>query len=84
MPMQRDYWPEWAQFLKKRGLENMTAWLLEAGSPLALIGSQLLYIGQPLLNPMVPLERTEALAHMLEDKDEFQAFLAYLKNGAAS
>jgi hypothetical protein len=84
MPMQRDYWPEWAHFLKNRGLENMTAWLLEAGSPLALIGAQLIYVGQPLINPIVPLEHTKALAQMLEDKEESLAFLAYLKNGAAS
>ena len=84
MPTQRDYWPEWSLFLKKRGLESMAAWILEAGAPLALIGAQIVYIGKPFISPALSPNRVEALANLLEDREESQAFVTFLRNGAES
>jgi hypothetical protein len=51
---------------------------------LGLLGAQLIYIGQPLLSPFLPVEHTSALAGLLEDHTEARAFINFLKNGAAS
>jgi hypothetical protein len=80
--MQRTYWSQWADFLRRWGMEGLAAWLLEAGAPLAPVGAQLLYAGQPLFGPSSRGSFT-ALAEMLEDDDESQDFLAFLRGEAA-
>jgi len=84
MHTQRTIWTQWADSLKKWGMEGFAAWALEAGAPLGLLGAQLIYIGQPLLSPFLSLEKTSALAGLLEDRTEARAFIDFLKNGAAS
>ncbi|NWG05919.1 MAG: hypothetical protein HXY35_04430 [Chloroflexi bacterium] len=56
-------------------MDGLVAWFLEAGSPLTVLGAQAIYISQPFLGG----ERTNALAHMLEDENEMQAFARYLR-----
>jgi hypothetical protein len=84
MYAKRTIWTQWADSLKKWGMEGFAAWALEAGAPLGLLGAQLIYIGQPLLSPFLPLEQTNTLAGLLEDRTEARAFIDFLKNGAAS
>jgi hypothetical protein len=71
----RAEWSAWAQTLRRFKLDGLALWLLEAGSPLVLLGAQLLYIGQPLLGG----KNIQPLARMLEDEQETQAFLHYLR-----
>jgi hypothetical protein len=78
--MQHTHWPQWADFLKKWGMEGFAAWLLEAGAPLAPVGAQLLYVGQPLFNRPTGAG-LGALAAMLEDEEEIGEFVALLKEG---
>jgi hypothetical protein len=75
MESQRGYWSQWAGFLRQWGLHGLAAWMLEAGGPLTLLSAQMLYFGQPFLRA----NQLDALAHMLEDHDEAQAFAAFLK-----
>jgi hypothetical protein len=77
-------WSQWADSLKKWGMEGFAAWALEAGAPLGLVGAQLIYFGQPLLSPILPFEQTNALADLLEDRTQARDFIDFLKNGAAS
>ncbi len=72
-------WPGWAEFLRRRGLENLAAWALEAAGPLTVIGAQALYLGGPLLRPVLSNSFIEALAGLLEDQSEAQAFAAFLR-----
>jgi len=72
------YWPAWIRSLRRLGLENFAAWLLEATGPLNVIGAQLLYIGQPFL-PVSASESIQELANLLEQEDESRAFVALLK-----
>ena len=76
-------WSQWADSLKKWGMEGFAAWVLEAGAPLGVLGAQLVYFGQPLLSPLFSMEQTNALANLLEDRSQARAFIDYLKNGAA-
>lgn len=74
----RAQWPEWAEFLRRRGLDGFAAWLLEAGGPINVIGAQFLYIGQPFFASEAD-DSIRALANLLEKEDEAQAFRALLK-----
>jgi len=75
----RASWPQWAEFLRQRRLEGLAVWVLEAVGPLAILGAQALYLGGPLIRPAVPDAQLEALAGMLEDRDELRDFTAFLR-----
>ena len=79
--MQNDeqIWHSWAQTLHRWGLTDWAASFLEAAGPLTLIGAQLIYIGQPLLNQAIDRERLTSLANMLENSDQTRAFASYLR-----
>ena len=77
----REKWHNWAVFLRRYKLDGLASWLLEAGSPLNLIGAQALYIGQPFVGAK---NQTESIAQMLEDEDETQAFINFLRSEVKS
>ena len=68
-------WSQWAESLRRLKLDGFVAWLLEAGAPLTVLGAQAIYISQPFLGR----EKTNAIAHMLEDENEMQAFTRTLR-----
>jgi hypothetical protein len=69
----RDYWPRWAETLRRYKLDALAVSMLEAGGPIQLLGAQALYIGTPFLG-----ESADALARTLESTDEARAFASYL------
>jgi hypothetical protein len=75
MQTPREYWPRWAELLKRFHLQHFAAWMLEAGGPLALLGAQALYFGRGFLGT----HQMDALARTLEDDSEVLAFTAYLQ-----
>lgn len=78
MHASRTYWPVWIDFLRRLGLEGFAVWLLEGGGPVAVLGAQVLYLGQPFVPPSASVGM-RALADLLEQEDESQAFTALLK-----
>jgi hypothetical protein len=74
MDKNRQFWAGWAQILHRFKLGEPASVLLEAVGPLSVILAQLAYIGQPFM----PNGQGQALAHMLEDRQESQEFAAYL------
>jgi len=80
MQTPRAYWPAWAARLKQWKLTPFAAWLLEAGSPLTLLGSQVLYFARPFVNG----DQVEALARILEEDDEVLAFANFLREEASA
>ncbi len=68
-------WSHWAESLRRFKLDGLASWLLEAGAPLTLLGAQALIASQPFL----PGGKINALAQMLEEDDETQAFVRYLR-----
>ena len=68
-------WSQWAESLRRFKLDGLASWLLEAGAPLTVLGAQALYVGQPFIGG----EKINALAHMLEEESETQAFVHYLR-----
>ncbi|MGD8403151.1 MAG: hypothetical protein PVJ21_05785 [Anaerolineales bacterium] len=75
MQIPRAYWPAWAERLHQWKLTAFAAWLLEAGGPLTLLGSQVLYFARPFLGG----EQMQALAQIFEDDNEVLAFANYLR-----
>jgi hypothetical protein len=76
----RSEWSKWAEVLRRRKLDVIAAWLLEAGGPLAVLGAQVVYLGQPFLGG----KKLDSLAHMLEEEEETQAFARYLRGEISS
>lgn len=72
-------WQDWARILHRWGVQDIVASLLEAVGPLSLLGAQLVYLGQPLFGRLAGNDHLEALAHMLEDRADTQAFVNFLR-----
>lgn len=80
MQTPRAFWPAWAARLQHLKLTPFAAWLLEAGSPLTLLGSQVLYFARPFIGG----EQMEALARVLEEDDEVLALVHFLREEASA
>lgn len=73
------YWPTWARFLQQHGLDRIAFSLLESTGPLAVIGAQVIYLGEPFLNQAFPARNLQALADLFENQAEMKSFAAYLR-----
>ncbi len=71
----REKWHNWAETLRRFKLDGLASWLLEAGSPLNILGAQALYISQPFVGG----KQIGSIAQMLEDENETQAFVYFLR-----
>jgi hypothetical protein len=80
MKSSREYWPRWAETLRRFQLHELTASVLEAGSPLALLGAQALYFSQGLIQS----DQLTALAETLEEEREMHDFASFLIEERAS
>lgn len=80
MKSPREYWPHWAETLRRYRLHELTATLIEAGGPLALVGAQVLYFGRGL----IVSDQLTALALTLEEDNEARAFASFLVEEKAS
>ena len=74
-------WRIWARNLHRWGLQDITATFLDTAGPLAILGAQLVYLGQPLLNGWTSSDNLQAMAQMLEDTEQRQAFVSLLREG---
>ncbi|MCC6298048.1 MAG: hypothetical protein IT314_02030 [Anaerolineales bacterium] len=71
---------KWAEALKRLKLDGLALWLLEAGAPLTALGAQALYMTQPFLGG----KDSNAIARMLENDEETQAFTRLLQGERSS
>lgn len=71
----RSEWSEWAELLHRLKLDGFAAWLLEAAGPVTVLGAQAVYMSQPFLGG----NKLDSFAHMLEEDEEVQAFVSYLR-----
>ena len=75
-------WLIWANSLHRWGMENLAASILEAIGPLAVLGAQVVYLSQPILHGFLPANHLQALAHLFEDNNQRQAFIAFLREAS--
>ncbi len=80
MKSTREFWHRWAETLRRYQLHDLAASLLEAGSPLALLGAQAIYFS----GGFIKSDQLTALAQTLEEETEARAFASFLlREGAA-
>lgn len=72
-------WRDWANNLHRWGVNDWVASLLEAMGSLTILGAQLVYLSQPLLDHALPEERLSALARVLEDAGRSHEFIELLR-----
>lgn len=72
-------WKAWADILHRWGAEEVLATLLDATGPLNFLGAQMIYLGQPILNAVLPEDHVSAFANILDDPEETRAFTSYLR-----
>jgi len=73
----RAVWSTWAETLRRYKMDGLVSWFLDAGSPFAILGAQMLHASQPFLGG----KQINTIAHLLEDENEVQAFADYLREG---
>jgi hypothetical protein len=73
------YWPGWARFLQRFGIQQSAATVLEAAGPLTWLLAQVVYLGQPFLNGSQSGGQWQALAALLEDRAESRSFATFLR-----
>jgi hypothetical protein len=78
-PVINAHYPRWADRLHRLGLDNLTAWALEASGPLALVGAQALHFGGVFFRPALSDSALNNLVNLLEDDEERQRFVHYLR-----
>ena len=71
----RSEWQKWAESLRRLKLDGFAAWLLEAAGALTILGAQAVYLSQPFIGG----KKLDSLAHLLEEDEESQAFVRYLR-----
>ncbi len=74
MMASREFWPRWAESLRRYQLHDLVASFLEAGSPLALLGAQAIYFS----GGFIKSDQLTALAETLEEESEARAFASFL------
>jgi hypothetical protein len=74
-------WRVWVKTLHRWGVDNLVASFLEAAGPLTIIGAQAIYVGQPVLGSFLPDEHLKVLAVVLEQDDEREAFVSFVREG---
>jgi len=77
-------WQNWADVLHRWGVQDFVAELLVITGPLNLLGAQVVYLGLPFLNQVMPAGHVEALAHILENPEETQAFSKFIRQNPAT
>ena len=79
MGADHSFWPSWARFLHRWGLEQPAAAFLEAAGPLGLLAAQLIHLGQPLFAGPQSHTKWSALATLLETEQDRLSFAAFLR-----
>ncbi len=79
MDTDRQMWQVWARSLHRWGLQDLVASFLEAAGPFTVLGAQAVYLGQPFLREIDRRGHLPALASMLEDHTQTQAFITFLR-----
>ena len=75
----RALWSKWAQHLQRWGIDEPVAVFMESAGPLTILFAQVIYVGQPFLDWAMPNERWEALASLLESREERRSFIRFLR-----
>jgi len=76
------FWEVWIKTLRQWGMQSLVASVLEAAGPLTMLGAQMIYLSQPVLNGIMPGRQVDALATLLEDPVETRQFIVFLRESS--
>jgi hypothetical protein len=62
-------------------MQALVASFLEAAGPFTVLGAQAVYLGQPFFREVDRQGHLPALASMLEDRTQTEAFVTFLREG---
>lgn len=79
MQSDRELWPLWSHILRYDGVKGLISFLLEASGPLPILLAQVIYLGQPLFGRAGSTGQLNALAELLEDREETRSFAVFLR-----
>jgi len=77
-------WASWSRVLHRWGVSNSVAAVLEGAGSLSLLAAQIVYLSQPLLSGAVSAHSFQALAQVLENPAQKQAFVSFLREAPPS
>jgi hypothetical protein len=72
-----------ADWIARQGLVTPAVFLLEVNKPFSFLGSQALWMLQPLLGPAMGHDRVAAWARLLEDRTAVERLLERLESRRA-
>jgi hypothetical protein len=73
------YWPKWVRLLQQWRLDQMAAFLLDAGGPVVILAAQAIYLGLPFVKESLPDGQLQAFAQLLEDQGQAKEFATFLR-----
>ena len=76
----RVFWSDWDQFLQQAGFKDSALALIDASGPMNIFLAQIIHLGSPFLRLFWPGGHWEPLAEMLEDRQQSQEFVSYLRS----
>ena len=76
---EHSFWSDWARYLQRWGLRRPAAIVLEAAGPLTVLLSQTIYLAQPFMRSGLQEGEWEALAALLENRQESRDFADFLR-----
>jgi hypothetical protein len=79
MDMDQHLWRVWVNAIHQWGLQQWIASILEAAGPLTILGAQIVYITEPVLNLALPENHLQAVARLLEEPIRTRAFVELLR-----
>jgi hypothetical protein len=74
----QEVYASWARQLELRGLSQPAGFLLQVFSPASYLFFQFYLVGQPWLKSFMQADRQQALADLLDDESNYQAFTQLL------
>ncbi len=77
-------WVNWSRALRHWGASDGVAAMLEGAGSLSLLAAQALYLFQPLFSGLISVKAFQALAQVLEDPAQKQAFVSFLREAPTS
>ncbi len=72
-------WAKWRSALQQWGLRSYIAILLDALGPLNVVGAQFLYLSRPFIPGTGRKNQWQALARLLEDREQRDLFTHFLQ-----
>lgn len=78
-PTWKPQWTKWARSLRRLGMGDLAASLLEEAGALNILNAQLIYLSQPMLGLILADEDLSALAQTLEEPERVKAFASLIR-----